>query len=157
MTTTSRALSAPAAAIALLLAACGGGSAGVPTIETTTFAPSLGVNLAASTKMANGEYYRDLTVGTGVVVNRGQTLSVHYTGWLPDGTQFDSNVGGTAFSFVLGAGQVIAGWDQGLVGVRVGSTRQLIIPPALGYGASGYGPIPPNSILVFSVHVDSAQ
>ena len=115
------------------------------------------MNLAASTKTVDGMYYRDLTAGSGAVVAPGQTLSVHYTGWLVNGTQFDSNTGLAAFSFKLGAGQVIAGWDEGMSGVRVGSTRQLIIPPALAYGPYQYGPIPPNSILVFTVQVDSAQ
>jgi FKBP-type peptidyl-prolyl cis-trans isomerase len=141
---------------ALGLVACAAPVA-APTIESTTFGSSLGVNLSASTKTADGAYYRDLAVGTGPAAAAGQTLSVHYTGWLADGTEFDSNVGAGEFSFLLGAGQVIGGWDEGLVGVNVGSTRQLIIPPALGYGASGYGPIPPNAILVFAVQVDSAQ
>jgi len=143
-------------AIALICVACGGMDA-VPTIETTTFANSLGVNLAASTKTKDGEYYRDLVAGTAATVSAGQTLSVHYTGWLTNGAIFDTNLGAAAFSFRLGAGQVIAGWDEGLVGARVGGTRQLVIPPALGYGASGYAQIPPNAILVFTVQVDSAQ
>jgi len=142
--------------LAFLLAACAGVDA-VPTIEGTTFADSLDVNLAASTKTVDGMYYRDLTAGSGAAVAAGQTLSVHYTGWLVNGTQFDSNTGLAAFSFKLGAGQVIPGWDEGMSGVRVGSTRQLIIPPALAYGPYQYGPIPPNSILVFTVQVDSAQ
>jgi hypothetical protein len=108
MRTASRALSA----FALLLAACGGID-GPATIENTSFAGALGVNLAASTKIAGGEYYRDLTPGTGAVVSTGQTVSAHYTGWLPNGLQFDSNAGAEAFTFHLGAAEVIAGWDQG--------------------------------------------
>jgi peptidylprolyl isomerase len=154
MVTTSRTLIVTF--VCLFLAACGGVSP-VPTIESTTFAPALGVNLAASTKTADGVYYRDVSVGNGAAVSAGKTLSVHYTGWLADGSMFDSNVGGASFQFILGAGQVIPGWDEGLLGAHVGSTRQLIIPPALAYGPSGYGPIPPNAILVFTVQVDSAQ
>lgn len=157
MTGTSRPAFPVVAALALALHACGAAVVAAPTIETTVFAGALGVNLATSTKTADGEYYRDVAVGTGPAVVAGQTLSVHYTGWLADGTQFDSNANGAAFSFLLGAGQVIGGWDEGLLGVHVGSTRQLIIPPALGYGPSGYGPIPPNAILVFMVTIDSAQ
>jgi FKBP-type peptidyl-prolyl cis-trans isomerase FkpA len=134
------------------LTACGGASA-PPTIETTTFAPSLNVNLAASTKMANGEYYRTTNAGGGAAIVAGQTLQVHYTLWLADGTQIESN----AFSFQPGAGQVIAGWDQGFAGAHVGDTRQLIIPPELAYGPYGQGSIPPNAILVFSVLIDSAK
>lgn len=125
-------------------------------IEQTTFATSLGVNLAASTKTANGAYYRDITVGTGAVVVNGQTLTVRYTGWLSNGTQFDSNTT-TGYQFPLGAGRVIAGWDEGLQGTRVGGRRQLIIPASLGYGPGGYGPIPGNAVIVFNVEVVAAQ
>jgi FKBP-type peptidyl-prolyl cis-trans isomerase len=139
--------------LSFILTACGGVSAPPPTIETTTFAPSLNVNLAASTKMANGEYYRTLVSGTGVAVAAGRILQVHYTGWFTDGTQFESNV----YEFQLGAGLVIRGWDEGLVGAHVGDTRQLIIPPELGYGPYGYLAVPPNAILVFSVQIDSLR
>ena len=151
MTSTFRILCAFA-----VLTACAGPEV-PPTIETASFAPSLGVDLKASTRTAHGEYYRDLVAGTGAAVSAGQTLSVHYTGWLADGRQFDSNAGGNALSFQLGAGQVIQGWDEGIAGAHVGGTRQLVIPPELAYGPYGYGPIPPNAILVFTVQVDSAQ
>ncbi|HEY2907084.1 MAG TPA: FKBP-type peptidyl-prolyl cis-trans isomerase [Vicinamibacterales bacterium] len=108
----------------------------------------------------------DLKVGTGATAAAGQTLTVNYTGWLYDasktdnkGTQFDSSLsaGRTPFQFVLGAGQVIKGWDQGLVGMKIGGSRRLIIPPDLGYGSSGSGPIPPNATLVFDIDLLSAQ
>ena len=86
-------------------------------IETTTFAPALGVNLGASTKLASGMYIRDITVGTGADVVAGQNVSMRYTGTFNNGTQFDANTSGTPFSFRLGAEQVIAGWDQGIVGM----------------------------------------
>jgi FKBP-type peptidyl-prolyl cis-trans isomerase len=127
-------------------------------IETTTFAPALGVDLAASTKAPSGLYYRDLVAGTGAVVANGQMLSMRYTGWLPDGTRFDGNEqGGDPLTFALGAKAVIDGWDQGIAGMRVGGKRQLIIPSALGYGPNGNGPIPPNAVMVFNVEVLSAQ
>ena len=132
-------------------------SAKATTVEGTQFSPALNVDLASSTKLASGEYYRDLVAGSGAAISPGQTLSVHYTGWLADGTQFDSNAGGAAFSFVLGAGKVIAGWDQGFGGAHVGGKRQLLIPPALGYGPAGSGPIPPAAVLVFEVQIDAAQ
>jgi FKBP-type peptidyl-prolyl cis-trans isomerase len=138
------------------LAACVGPLPPPATIENTTFAPALDVQLTNSTKLPNGVYYRDLVVGTGAVL-ASQRVSAHYTGWLANGTQFVSNVGGAAYSFVLGAGQVIGGWDTGLVGAHVGGMRQLILPPAMAYGSTGYGPIPPNAILVFTVQIDSAQ
>ena len=141
----------------LALLACSG-SDEVLTIEQTNFASSLGVDLAASTKTASGLYYRDVVVGSGAVVAAGQQLTVHYTGWLANGTQFDSNgPADTPYPFQLGTGAVIQGWDLGVPGMRVGGRRQLIIPPALAYGANGYGPIPGNAILVFMVEVVSAH
>jgi peptidylprolyl isomerase len=125
-------------------------------IETESFAPSLGVNLPASTRTTTGLYYRQLAPSTasGVPVTAavGQRVNVRYTGWLANGRQFDSGT----IPFTLGARAVIAGWDQGIVGMRVGEQRQLIIPPSLGYGAAGNGPIPGNAVLVFNVELLSA-
>ena len=152
------------AALAAPLAACLDTTDDSPTapaavpIESANFATVLGVNLASSTKTASGLYYRDITVGTGATVSSGQRVSVRYTGWLSSGQQFDSNVSSaTPFEFQLGGGQVIAGFDQGFVGMRVGGQRQIIIPPALGYGPAGLGPIPGNAILVFNVEVVSVR
>jgi FKBP-type peptidyl-prolyl cis-trans isomerase len=93
----------------------------------------------------------DLVVGSGAVAVSGDTLTVHYTGSLTNGSVFDSSVGRAPFTFRLGAGQVIAGWDQGLVGMRVGGRRRLTIPPELGYGNRANGSIPANSTLRFDV------
>ena len=143
---------------AALAAGCGSDSPTAVPIEQTTFAPSLGVNLAASTKLPSGLYYRDLTVGTGTTLASGQTLGMRYVGSFANGEVFDSNPEPKPiFSFRLGAGQVIKGWDLGLVGMKVGGRRQLIIPPELAYGSSDYGPIPGNSVLVFTVDAISAQ
>ena len=148
-----------ASAFSSSLAACSSNSVSTtaPTIESTAFAPVLGVDLAASTKAPSGLYYRDMTVGTGAAVANGQQLSMRYTGWLANGTQFDSNVNGSPLVFRLGTRAVIDGWDLGIVGMKVGGRRQLILPPALGYGAAGNGSIPGNAILVFIVDVLSAQ
>ena len=128
------------------------------TVEETTFASSLGVDLAASTKTANGAYYRDIAPGTGTALVVGQTLVVRYTGWLSNGLQFDSNLTKLEpLTFKLGAREVIAGFDEAMVGAKVGAKRQLIVPPDLGYGPFDYGPIPGNSVLVFMVEVISAQ
>jgi FKBP-type peptidyl-prolyl cis-trans isomerase FkpA len=105
----------------------------------------------------------DLSVGTGTVAASGQTLIVNYTGWLYDGSQadqkglpFDSTVGKTPFSFTLGAGQTIKGWDEGVPGMKVGGVRRLVIPPSLAYGATRTGLIPANTTLVFEIELLSA-
>lgn len=154
-----RLVSLGVAAFLVSLSGCGLSTEGsAPSIENTTFAPSVGVDLSKMTKQSSGLYYRDLVVGSGAVVARGQLLKVHYTGWLANGTKFETNgPTDTPFQFVLGAGQVIGGWDDGLVGMNVGGTRQLVIPPSLGYGSQPVGPIPGNSILIFTVDVVSAQ
>lgn len=97
----------------------------------------------------------DLVVGSGAEARAGQRVDVHYTGWLTNGTKFDSSVDrGRPFSFHLGEGQVIAGWDQGVEKMKVGGKRRLTIPPHLGYGARGAGGvIPPNATLVFEVEL----
>lgn len=129
-----------------------------PDSATPPFARGLAVDLSASTQTPTGLYYRDLVVGTGPEVATGQLAAVRYTGWLPDGTRFDGNESaGPPYTFQVGAGRVIPGWDQGVAGMHVGGKRQLIIPPDLGYGAAGNGPIPPNSTLVFVVEVVAAQ
>jgi FKBP-type peptidyl-prolyl cis-trans isomerase len=102
----------------------------------------------------SGLRYEVLKEGTGAIVQPGQTAVVHYTGWLPDGTKFDSSRDrGEPFGFPVGAGQVIQGWDEGVAGMAIGEERKLVIPPALGYGPTGQGPIPPNSTLVFDVEL----
>lgn len=98
---------------------------------------------------------KDILVGTGAEAVSGKTVSVHYVGMLPDGTVFDaSKPRGQAFSFTLGSGQVIKGWDQGVAGMKVGGKRQLVIPPDLAYGSQGAGSvIPPNATLIFEVEL----
>lgn len=104
--------------------------------------------------MPNGIKYTDLVVGTGAEAATGSNISVHYSGWLTDGTPFDSSVGKAPYSFQLGAGSVIRGWDEGIVGMKVGGKRKLTIPPQLGYGARGAPPvIPPGATLVFEVEL----
>jgi FKBP-type peptidyl-prolyl cis-trans isomerase FkpA len=103
----------------------------------------------------SGLKYEDLVEGTGDAAKMGETVSVHYTGWLTDGKKFDSSKDrGQPFPFPLGAGRVIKGWDEGVQGMKVGGKRKLTIPPQLGYGSRGAaGVIPPNAILVFEVEL----
>lgn len=137
-----------------LTAACASEpSSPASTADATTPMPDSGITALQST---------DLTPGTGAEARPGQTVSVHYTGWLYDasapntrGKKFDSSVDrGQPFEFGLGAGQVIPGWDEGVKGMKVGGKRVLTIPPAMGYGRQGAGGvIPPNATLVFEVEL----
>jgi len=123
-------------AVSMTLAACGGGDSAT--------SPSGGGTLVIE----------DLVVGTGATAANGDTVTVHYLGSFTNGTKFDSSYDrGTPFSFRLGAGQVIAGFDQGVVGMRVGGKRRLTVPPSLGYGSAGFGTIPGNTTLVFEVEL----
>ena len=111
----------------------------------------------ATSTPSNGLVVQDTVVGPGPVAQPGDILTVNYTGKLQDGTVFDSSIGKQPFQFTLGVGQVIPGWDEGLVGMKVGGTRTLIIPPDLGYGAQAVGSIPANSTLVFNVQLLSVS
>ena len=108
---------------------------------------------------ASGLIYEDTVVGEGAEAKAGQYVSVHYTGWLTNGEKFDSSKDrNDPFSFPLGGRRVIAGWDEGVAGMKVGGTRKLTIPPQLGYGAQGAGGvIPPNATLVFEVELLDVQ
>jgi FKBP-type peptidyl-prolyl cis-trans isomerase FkpA len=107
----------------------------------------------------SGLKFEDTTVGNGAVASKGQTVSVHYTGWLENGTKFDSSKDrNDPFEFKLGAGQVIRGWDEGVAGMKVGGVRRLTIPSQLGYGDRGAGGvIPPKATLVFEVELLSVR
>ncbi len=136
--------------LAVVTASCGGGSSS-PT---------------SATPQPRGEFAQtDVRAGTGAEATPLRRLSVHYTGWLYDpvrpeqkGTQFETSVGRQPFAFTLGAGQVIRGWDQGVVGMKVGGLRRLTLPPELAYGTGGSPPvIPPNATLVFEVELLDVQ
>ncbi len=140
--------------ITLLLSACGS--------NANTEAKSVEVKAPKTMAAAPSFQKIDTTVGDGAIAEAGQTVSVHYTGWLyePDaddnrGTKFDSSVDrGQPFEFPLGGGRVIKGWDQGVAGMQVGGKRTLIIPAEMGYGARGAGnTIPPNATLLFDVEL----
>jgi FKBP-type peptidyl-prolyl cis-trans isomerase FkpA len=132
----------------ILVSACGGDSGTSPSAPPPTAPFS----------------QTDLRVGTGADATAGRRITVNYTGWLYDparpenkGAQFDTSVGRQPFTFVLGAGAVIRGWDQGVVGMKVGGQRRLVIPAELGYGPGGNGPIPGGATLVFDIELLDVQ
>jgi len=149
-----------ALALVVSAAACGSDSPAAPTEPsdpaTETFAASLGVNISQMTRKSADLYVQDLVVGTGAEATSGRIIRVTYTGWLKNGTQFETNAGGNTYAFKLGDHVVIGGWDQGLVGMRVGGKRRLVIGSNLGYGPGGSPPkIPANATLIFDVELVS--
>lgn len=116
------------------------------------FVPRAGINVA--NMIQSGVERRDITAGTGAEAAVGDKVTVHYVGTLPDGKVFDSSRDrGAPFTFSLGRGEVIRGWDEGVLGMRVGGTRRLTIAPDYGYGERAIGPIPANSVLIFEVEL----
>jgi peptidylprolyl isomerase len=142
-------------ALAAALLACREVNAPNEDPATTTYAVALGVDVSRMTRTPSGLYYQDLVTGQGTEADSGKTVRTYYTGWLTSGEQFDSNRGKTPFQFVLGAGTVIKGWDEGIKGMRVGGRRRIVVPPALGYGGTTNDLIPAGSVLVFDVELVS--
>jgi FKBP-type peptidyl-prolyl cis-trans isomerase len=129
---------------------------GVSPFAAWRLSPSLGVVEASLRKVGRGVYVRDIQPGDGIAVDTGAVVSLHYVGQLADGRTFDAT-DREPFSFRLGDNAVIAGWEDGVHGMRVGGRRQLVIPPHLGYGAAGQGAIPPDAVLVFDVTLIDAK
>lgn len=118
------------------------------------YAGELNVDLGEMERRPTGLYVQDVARGEGARADSGDIVVVHYTGWLSQGTQFDSSrERDEPLEVPIGYGRVIDGWDQGIVGMRVGGQRRLVIPPAMGYGARGSGPIPGSATLVFDVEL----
>jgi FKBP-type peptidyl-prolyl cis-trans isomerase FkpA len=145
--------------LVIALAGCGGGETSprdqLPAQYRVVdrYVQSLGVQLDSMEMRYNGLHVRDLVVGEGARADSGDVATVHYTGWLPNGEEFDSSRERSPYPVALGYGRVIQGWDEGVVGMREGGRRQLVIPPGLAYGTTGRGPIPANATLVFDVEL----
>ncbi len=124
-------------------------------------APKQPASAAHTVTMPDGLQMTDITIGTGAVAEAGDTVTVNYVGSFPNGEIFDASANHVpnSFTFVLGAGNVIKGWDEGVLGMRVGGERKLVVPPSLGYGATGTpgGPIPPNATLDFDITLLNVQ
>ena len=115
------------------------------------FDPSLGVDLTLMTKTASGLYFLDVIVGTGAAATAGSSATVHYSGWLTNGVRFDTG----SYTFRLGRGQAIDGFDEGVLGMQVGGKRRIVVTPSLGYGDGGAGSIPPKAYLLFDLELIS--
>jgi FKBP-type peptidyl-prolyl cis-trans isomerase len=137
-----------------LLAACGDDTEGGNGSEAGSGSDEEATCDQEVVETDSGLKYEILECGDGETAEKGDTVSVHYVGELADGTKFDSSRDrGEPFKFPLGAGQVIQGWDEGVAGMQIGELRKLTIPPELGYGPTGTGPIPPNATLIFEVEL----
>jgi len=133
-----------------------GGTADMSGTDPVAAAQALGTKTEnEAVTAASGLQHIDVKEGDGAAAKAGDTVEVHYTGWFVDGTKFDSSVDrGQPYAFLLGAGGVIRGWDEGVAGMKVGGVRKLIVPPDLGYGGAGRAPrIPPNATLIFEVEL----
>lgn len=144
---------APALALVVFLTACGSEDEGGSAASTEAASCETG-----PVEVTEGLTYEEIECGGGEEAGPGDTVSMHYTGTLEDGSEFDSSVGGEPFELTIGAGQVIEGWEQGIPGMRVGGKRKLTIAPELAYGEAGAGDvIPPNATLIFEVELIEIQ
>jgi len=159
-----RALFGAAAVVAMLVTSCSqppastassapqpGVGADPEDVVHIAYDPSLGIHLDSMVRRASGLYVQDLVTGNGAVAALGRSIVVRYIGWLPSGKRFD----GSEITVTLGSNKTIRGWEEGLLGMRVGGKRRLIVPPHLGYGPKAAGEIPPNSVLIFEMEAVS--
>jgi FKBP-type peptidyl-prolyl cis-trans isomerase FkpA len=146
------------AVLSLAIVACIDGTAPDPGSDpaTETYSPDLEIDLTQMTKMSYALYVEDVVVGTGVRVDIGSTISVNYAGFLVNGTRFTPDAT-DPFSFVLGVGYILDGWNQGLVGMKVGGVRKLVIGSRLAFGPKGSGTVPAQSTVVYSIELVSAR
>lgn len=141
------------------VAGCGGGTEDtggpVPASDPRLlfYHPDLEVDLSSFEETSSGLFVQDVVEGDGPVARRDSRVWIHYVGWLPDGTVFDASLGGDPFHLRLGAREVIRGWNEGIVGMRRGGVRRLVVRPGLGYGTRGSGDVPPGATLVFRLEL----
>lgn len=156
---------AAAALVALSVAGCahtnsipksgGGAPSPAPAPQPVGSIPPVPAGAQTPVTTATGLVYQDFVVGTGAMPTPGRTVTVHYTGWLTNGTKFDSSRDrGVPYQFAIGQGRVVAGWDEGIMSMKAGGQRRLTVPASLGYGAAGRGGvIPPNATMIFDVEL----
>lgn len=150
-----------ALSVLLVLGGCGGGTApaeGGPALPPADparlfYAPELEVDLSTFEQTRSGLYVQDVEIGDGPVARRDSRVWIHYVGWLPDGTVFDASMGGDPYHLRLGGREVIRGWNEGIVGMKRGGVRRLVVRPGLAYGSSARGDIPAGSTLVFHLEL----
>ena len=143
--------------VALFFGACGGAASSAPGEVAAPasdpaqlfYSPDLDIDLAQFERTSSGLYIQDVEIGEGRIARRDSRVWITYVGWLPDGTVFDGNVGGTPIHVRLGGNEVIRGWNEGVVGMRPGGVRRLVVRPGLAYGSRRRGDIPPGATLVF--------
>jgi FKBP-type peptidyl-prolyl cis-trans isomerase len=117
------------------------------------FVAELAVDLDDFQRSESGLYWQDIQIGEGPIARRTSRVWIQYVGWLPDGTVFDGNVGGEPYHLRLGGNEVIRGWNEGIVDMKRGGIRKLVVPPALGYGSAGRGDVPPGATMVFLIEL----
>ncbi|MEQ9569265.1 MAG: FKBP-type peptidyl-prolyl cis-trans isomerase [Longimicrobiales bacterium] len=139
------------------LTACASGPP-APGPDEVTYAPETEVDLSRMERTSSGLYIEEISEGVGKNAVRGDRVRIHFIGWLPDGTLVDSSLAGEPYEFELGSDEVIRGWNQGIVGMKVGGRRRLVIRPGLGYGPRGRAPrVPPDAVLIFEIQLLDAN
>ncbi len=147
-----------AASAGLIVGGCASAGGPAPDPALLDYAPDTGVELSRMERTSSGLYIEVIQEGVGKVAARGDQVRIHFVSWLPDGTLVDSTLAGDPFQFELGSDEVIRGWNQGVVGMKVGGRRRLVVRPGLGYGARGRSPrVPPNAVLVFEIQLLDAN
>lgn len=146
------------AVLLTLAGGCASAAGPAPDPALLEYASETGVDLSRMERTSSGLYIEEIQQGVGKVAARGDRVRIHFISWLPDGTLVDSTLAGDAYQFELGSDEVIRGWNQGVVGMKVGGRRRLVIRPGLAYGPRGRSPrVPPNAVLIFEIQLLDAN